>query len=70
MVFKKGMKVAKVIVGAGQKTATIQIVEKASKKNGVQLEGEGYLRYDSKGDEIDPAILGWSSFIVPLEDQE
>jgi hypothetical protein len=66
--FKKNQKVAKIIVGGGVKTATIQTIASVG-RGGVRLVDSG-ITYDSEsGLEIDPPIPGFYSEIVALEDQ-
>jgi hypothetical protein len=65
--FKKGQEVVQVIVVAGFKSASIQTVQKVTKK-GVVLENRESLLYDaSTGNEIDPAIPGVYSEIIRFD---
>lgn len=68
--FKRGDIVIKVIVGGGCKTASIQRVKGVS-KGVVTLVGAETLSWrNSDGMEIDPAIRGFYSEIIPLDGDE
>lgn len=65
--FRKGQKVVRVFKIMGSKCASDSVV--ASVKGGVvKLRGEESLSYrDADGSEIDPAIPGCSSEIIPWD---
>ena len=65
--FKKGDIVIKVIVGGGFKTASIQRVLKVSKRAVTLVNNESLSWSAENGREIDPAISGFYSEIIPLD---
>jgi len=66
---KKGEFCVKILSGAGFKTATIQRVESV-KKGVVKLEGSG-LSWDAETlYEVDPAIPGFNTYLVPFDGGE
>ncbi len=68
--YQSGQKVIRVIEGAGGRTATFKRV-KSSDGERTCLEGDGTLAYSSAtGDEIDPAIPGFRSYLVEFDDGE
>ena len=65
---KKGTKVVRIISGAGVRTASVGVVESV-KKGVVRLVGDSSLAYRlDTGQEIDPAIPGFYSEIIVMEE--
>lgn len=67
--FKKNERVVKVIEGAGYRTASLQTVD--SVKKGIVRLVDSTLEYSNEtGNEIDPCIPGFRSYLVMLESDD
>lgn len=68
MNFKKNQKIVKILEGAGVRSASLYTVEWV-RKGKVRCLGDDVLLYDdSTGEEIVPAIPGFRSYLVVLDE--